>query len=159
MEYRRGEFVVTTDRERLDLDTIHSFLTDCYWARGIPREIVARSIENSLCFGVYDRKKQVGFARVITDYATYAYIGDVFVLDSYRGRGLGKWLMECVMRNPQLQGLRRWSLVTGDAQVCTRNMVSRRWPRRKDTWNFTIPKFMKLSLSAEFLGAEAVSLR
>jgi GNAT superfamily N-acetyltransferase len=115
MEYRRGEFVVTTDRERLDLDTIHSFLTDCYWARGIPREIVARSIENSLCFGVYDRKKQVGFARVITDYATYAYIGDVFVLDSYRGRGLGKWLMECVMRNPQLQGLRRWSLVTGDA--------------------------------------------
>jgi GNAT superfamily N-acetyltransferase len=99
----------------LDLDVIHRFLTDCYWARGIPREVVVRSIENSLCFGVYDNRKQAGFARVITDYATYAYIGDVFVLDSYRGRGLGKWLMECIMRSPQLQRLRRWSLVTGDA--------------------------------------------
>lgn len=114
-EYRRGEFVISTDRERLDLDAIHSFLTDCYWAKGIPRDVVARSIENSLCFGVYDKSKQAGFARLITDYATYAYIGDVFVLDSYRGRGLGKWLMECIMQHPRLQGLRRWSLVTDDA--------------------------------------------
>jgi len=94
---------------------IHGFLTECYWAKGIPREVVARSIENSLCFGMYHDRKQIGFARVISDYATYAYIGDVFVLDSYRGRGLGKWLMECIMKHPRLRGLRRWSLVTGDA--------------------------------------------
>lgn len=94
---------------------IHRFLTDCYWAKGIPREVVARSIENSLCFGVYFEAKQVGFARVISDYATYAYIGDVFVLDSHRGRGLGKWLMQCIMQHPRLQRLRRWGLVTQDA--------------------------------------------
>jgi GNAT superfamily N-acetyltransferase len=114
-EYRKGEFTVSTDRVLLDLDIVHGFLTDCYWAKGIPRDIVARSIENSLCFGVYAEGKQVGFARVISDFATYAYIGDVFVLDSFRGRGLGKWLMECIMQHPRLQGLRRWSLVTRDA--------------------------------------------
>jgi GNAT superfamily N-acetyltransferase len=114
-EYRRGEFVISADRRRLDLIVIHGFLTECYWAKGIPREVVARSIENSLCFGMYHDRKQIGFARVISDYATYAYIGDVFVLDSYRGRGLGKWLMECIMKHPRLRGLRRWSLVTGDA--------------------------------------------
>jgi GNAT superfamily N-acetyltransferase len=114
-EYRRGEFTVSTDRQRIDLDVVHGFLTECYWAKGIPREVVARSIENSLCFGVYAEGKQIGFARVISDFATYAYIGDVFVLESFRGRGLGKWLMECVMQHPRLQGLRRWSLVTSDA--------------------------------------------
>lgn len=114
-DYSKGEFVISTDRDRLDLDVIHGFLTECYWAKGIPREAVARSIENSLCFGVYAKSKQVGFARVISDFATYAYIGDVFILDEYRGRGLGKWLMECIMRHPRLQGLRRWSLVTRDA--------------------------------------------
>jgi N-acetylglutamate synthase-like GNAT family acetyltransferase len=115
-EYHRGEFVISTDPERLDLSVIHGFLTECYWAKGIPREVVARSIENSLCFGVYDNRNQAGFARVISDYATYAYVGDVFVVDSYRGRGLGKWLMECIMQHPRLQRLRRWSLVTEDAQ-------------------------------------------
>jgi GNAT superfamily N-acetyltransferase len=114
-EYRRGEFVVSTDRGRLDLDVVHGFLTGCYWAKGIPRQVVARSIENSLCFGVYSEARQVGFARVISDYATYAYIGDVFVLDGYRGHGLGKWLMECIMRHPRLQDLRRWGLATQDA--------------------------------------------
>jgi N-acetylglutamate synthase-like GNAT family acetyltransferase len=115
-EHRKGKFVVSTDKERIELDIVHGFLTKSYWAQGIPREVVARSIENSLCFGVYGDGKQVGFARVVSDYATYAYIGDVFVLESYRGHGLGKWLIECVMRHPWLQGLRRWSLVTGDAQ-------------------------------------------
>src|SRR5713101_160695 len=114
-EHRQGKFVISTDRDRLDLDIVHGFLTESYWAEGIPREVVIRSIENSLCFGVYGDGKQVGFARVISDYATYAYIGDVFVLESYRRHGLGKWLMECIMRHPWLQGLRRWSLVTGDA--------------------------------------------
>jgi GNAT superfamily N-acetyltransferase len=114
-EYRRNGVVVSSDRARLDLDVIHGFLTGCYWAKGISRELVARSIENALCFGVYEEGKQIGFARVISDYATYAYLGDVFILEGYRGRGLSKWLMECIVQHPQLQGLRRWSLVTGDA--------------------------------------------
>jgi GNAT superfamily N-acetyltransferase len=115
LEYRKGEFTVSTDRELIDPDVVHGFLTECYWAKGIPREVVVRSMENSLCFGVYAERKQIGFARVISDYATYAYIGDVFVLESFRGCGLGKWLMDCVMQHPRLQGLRRWSLVTRDA--------------------------------------------
>ena len=116
MEYRRGEFLISTDRERLDLDVVHGFLTNCYWAKGIPREVVARSIEHSLCFGIYDGGgAQVGFARVISDFATIAYIGDVFVLDTHRGRGLGKWLMECISQHPALQDLRRWILTTRDA--------------------------------------------
>src|SRR5260370_1662041 len=115
-EYRRGEFMVSTDRERLSLDVIHGFLTNCYWAKGIPRGIVARSIEHALCFGVYDGEgAQVGFARVISDFATIAYVADVFVLESHRGHGLGKWLMECITQHPALQGLRRWILTTQDA--------------------------------------------
>ena len=115
IEERRGEFLLSTDPDRLDLDVIHGFLTACYWAKGIPREVVARSIQNALCFGVYRQARQVGFARVISDFATYAYIGDVFVIESFRGLGLGKWMMEAILRHPQLQGLRRWSLVTRDA--------------------------------------------
>lgn len=116
VEQRRGDFLISTDRARLDLDVIHGFLTNCYWAKGIPREVVARSIEHSLCFGIYDGSgEQVGFARVISDFATLAYLGDVFVLESYRGRGLGKWLMQCIMQHPTLQGLRRWILLTRDA--------------------------------------------
>jgi len=115
-ETRRAEFVLSTDPARLDLDVIHNFLTNCYWAKGIPRDVVERSIEHALCFGVYDGEgAQVGFARVISDFATIAYVGDVFVLDTHRGRGLGKWLMECITQHPALQGLRRWILTTRDA--------------------------------------------
>ena len=116
IESRRGEFLISTDRGRLDLDVIHRFLTNCYWAKGIPREVVERSIEHSLCFGVYDESgAQVGFARVVSDFATVAYLGDVFVLESHRGRGLSKWMMECVVQHPALQNLRRWILLTRDA--------------------------------------------
>ncbi|MGA2694899.1 MAG: GNAT family N-acetyltransferase [Terriglobales bacterium] len=108
-------FTLSTDPARLDLEVIHSFLRNCYWAKGIPRETVARSIENSLCFGVYEGSSQVGFARVISDFATYAYIGDVFILESHRGRGLSQWMMECIMSHPKLQNLRRWTLLTLDA--------------------------------------------
>ena len=116
VEYRRGEFLVSTDRERLSLEVVYGFLTNCYWAKGISREIVARSIEHSLCFGIYESVgTQVGFARVVSDFATAAYLGDVFVLESHRGCGLSKWLMECVVQHPALQNLRRWILLTRDA--------------------------------------------
>ena len=116
VEHRRGEFLISTDPARLNLDVIHGFLTTGYWATGIPRDTVARSIEHALCFGIYHGDgAQVGFARVISDFATVAYIGDVFVLDTHRGRGLGKWLMKCITHHPALQGLRRWILTTRDA--------------------------------------------
>ena len=94
---------------------MHGFLAASYWAAGIPREVVRRSIEHSLCFGLYHQDRQVGFARVVTDRATFGYLGDVFVLEAYRGRGLGRWLMEVVHAHPELQGFRRWCLLTLDA--------------------------------------------
>lgn len=116
IERRRDNFIVTTDPARLDVELIHGFLSkSSYWAEGVSREVVARSIETSLCFGVYDGERPVGFARVITDYATFAYIGDVFILESHRGRGLANFLMECIVQHPELQGLRRWMLATRDA--------------------------------------------
>jgi GNAT superfamily N-acetyltransferase len=116
VEYRRNDFLISTDPARLDLDVIHGFLTNCYWAKGIPREVVARSVKHALCFGVYDGSHvQIGFARVISDFATIAYIGDVFVLEKHRGSGLGKWLMQCIIEHPALQNLRRWILTTLDA--------------------------------------------
>ncbi|HEV3307801.1 MAG TPA: GNAT family N-acetyltransferase [Candidatus Sulfotelmatobacter sp.] len=116
LEYRRGEFAISTDRERLSLDVVHDFLTNCYWAKGVPRDVVERSIQGALCFGIYDANGgQVGFARVISDFATIAYVGDVFVLETHRGLGLGKWLMQCITLHPALQNLRRWILTTRDA--------------------------------------------
>jgi GNAT superfamily N-acetyltransferase len=116
VEHRRGAYSISTDPGRIDLDVVYEFLTNCYWAKGIPRDVVARSIEHSLCFGIYHGSEgQVGFARVISDFATIAYLGDVFVLESHRGRELSKWLMECVTQHPALQGLRRWILLTRDA--------------------------------------------
>ncbi len=120
-EWRRGAYRITTDKARLDLETIHGFLKTSYWASGIPAQTVRRSIENSLTFGVFEDDEQVGFARVVTDYATFAYLADVFVLEPHRGRGLGKWLMEAVFSHPELQGLRRWLLATGDAHGLYRN--------------------------------------
>jgi GNAT superfamily N-acetyltransferase len=113
--WERGEYTISTERNRLDVDVIHGFLVHSYWAAGIPRAMVERSIEHSLPFGVYHGTRQVGFARVITDYTTFAYIGDVFIIEEYRGRGLSRWLMEVVVQHPELQGLRRWLLFTRDA--------------------------------------------
>lgn len=120
ISWQRGEIEVSTDPAKLDLDVVHNFLTNCYWARGIPLATVKRSIQHSLCFGVYKSSRQVGFARVITDYATFAYLADVFVLEAHRGEGLSKWLMECIVGHPELQGLRRWALVTRDAEALYR---------------------------------------
>lgn len=115
-EKHKDNFKVSTDAERLDIDGIHSFLTRSYWARGIPKDLVRRAIENSLGFGLFDADKQIGFARVITDYARFAYILDVFVLEEYRGRGLGIWLMQCVMDYLASFGLFKIMLGTNDAQ-------------------------------------------
>jgi GNAT superfamily N-acetyltransferase len=111
-----NEYEISIDYKRLDLVMIHDFLANqSYWAKGIPLEVVKRSIENSLCFGVYHRGKQVGFARVVTDYATIAYIGDVFVTGPHRGKGMGKRLVKTIIDHPELKGLRLWLLGTRDA--------------------------------------------
>jgi GNAT superfamily N-acetyltransferase len=115
LEWWREAYLVTTDKARLDLSLVHSFLKTSYWAGGIPAEVVRRSVENSLTFGLFRDDEQVGFARVVTDYATFAYLADVFVLEPHRGQGLGKWMMEVVFSHPELQGLRRWMLATRDA--------------------------------------------
>jgi GNAT superfamily N-acetyltransferase len=112
----RDEYEITTDKQRLDPERIHEFLANrSYWARGIPLEVVKRSIENSLCFGVYHRGGQVGFARVITDFATFAYLADVFIEQPHRGTGLGKWLVATILDHPGLAGLRTILLGTQDA--------------------------------------------
>jgi GNAT superfamily N-acetyltransferase len=116
LETTCGAFVVSTDPSRLDVDEIHRFLAGSYWAAGIPRGIVERSIAGSLCFGLYEGTQQVGFARVITDRATYAYLADVYVEEAYRGKGLGEWLLQVILAHPDLQSLRRFALVTRDAQ-------------------------------------------
>lgn len=116
LTHYRDEFSISTDKGKLDIDSIHEFLsTKAYWCLNIPKSTVERAIQNSLCFGVYKNGKQVGFARVISDFSTIAYLGDVYILDDYRGQGLSKWLMETIMTHHQLQGLRRWILLTGDA--------------------------------------------
>ena len=115
MDFTKDGFVISTEKEKMDIDLIHSFLTRTYWAEGISKEIIRRSIEGSLCFGVFENHKQVGFARTITDKATFAYLADVFIIEEYRGLGLSKWLMEVIMSYPDLQGLRRLMLATRDA--------------------------------------------
>ena len=106
---------IDTNRDKLDIDVIWQFLRDAYWCRGISAQVIERSIRHSQCFGVYHRGKQVGFGRVVTDYATFGYIADVFVLPEHRGRGLSKALMESILTHPELQGFRRWQLGTRDA--------------------------------------------
>lgn len=115
MEWHKDGFLISTDPARIDIEAVHDFLTNSYWAAGVPIDVVRRSIEHAMCFGIYKDDKQAGFARVITDYATFAYIGDVFVLDEHRGLGLSKWLMRVILGHPDLRGFRVWVLVTRDA--------------------------------------------
>ena len=112
---QQAEYEISTDPVRLDVTAIHAYLMRSYWSPGIPRSVVEGAIENSLCFGMYCRGEQVGFARVITDKATFAYLADVFVLEAHRGRGLSKWLMQVIKAHEDLQGLRRFMLATRDA--------------------------------------------
>jgi len=111
-----NDFEISTDKKRLDVTTIHGFLSnESYWAKGIPMGVVKKAIKNSFCFGIYMEGKQVGFARVITDFATTAYVGDVFILEPFRGKGLGKHLVKTIVEHPKLNGLRLWFLGTKDA--------------------------------------------
>lgn len=115
MEWTKDDFIITTDKSLIDVNYVHWFLTSSYWAEGIPIETVQRSIDGSLCFSVVYLNHQIGFARVITDEATFAYLADVFIDQNFRGKGLSKWLMEVIMSYPGLQGLRRFMLATRDA--------------------------------------------
>jgi GNAT superfamily N-acetyltransferase len=116
MQSITDDYSISTDKAALDLPFIHHFLsTEAYWSLNIPMDIVKRSVEHSLCFGVYLGTQQVGFARIISDYATIAYLGDVFIVPAHRGKGLSKRLIAGIMSHPDLQGLRRWILLTGDA--------------------------------------------
>ena len=116
-EWRRGEWVISDDPARLDLAAVHAFIAGSYWAANIPRSTFERAVRHSLCFGLYRGAPQAGFARVVTDRATFGYLCDVFVDPAHRGAGLGKWLVACVLEHPDLQGLRRLSLMTRDAHA------------------------------------------
>ena len=115
MTIAKDQFTITTEKEKFDIEFIHSFLTRSYWAEGISKELIKRSVDGALCFGLFENDKQIGFARMITDKATFAYLADVFIIEGYRGRSLSKWLMEVIMAHPSLQGLRRMMLATKDA--------------------------------------------
>jgi GNAT superfamily N-acetyltransferase len=115
-EVVKDNYFISTNKEKLDIDTIYNYIAfESYWAQGIPKTIVEKSIEGSLCFGLYKNNEQIGFARLVTDKATFAYLADVFVLPEYRGKGLSKWLMQTIHAHPELQTLRRWMLATRDA--------------------------------------------
>lgn len=115
MKWTKGEYTVTDDQKEMDIPMIHEFLSSSYWAKGIDKETVVRSMSHSICLGLFHQGIQFGFGRVITDQATFAYLADVFVLPKYRGMGLGKWLVGCFLEHEQLQGLRQWLLKTADA--------------------------------------------
>lgn len=135
-EYYRDNVSISTDKSRLDVGLVHEFLSECsYWAQGRPLDIAQKSIEHSLCFGMYDGDQQVGFARVVTDYATFGWLCDVFILESHRGRGLGKWMIECVVAYPDCRVLRTfcWRLAT--LTNCTASMADLRvWRSRRNGW-------------------------
>ena len=118
MEWQQDEFTISTNRKRLQIDVIHRYLSEeSYWAQNRTREQTETAIENSLPFGVYKGENQIGFARVVTDFATFAYLGDVFILEDFRGQGLSKWLMQVIINHSDLQGFRRWILATKDAHT------------------------------------------
>ena len=148
--WQRGEYTISTDNELLDVRVVHDFVSNqSYWGQGRKLEVVQRALDHSLNFGIYKDKQQIGFGRVVTDYATFAWIADVFVLSEFRGQGLSKWLMEVMVAHPQLQGFRRWVLATKDAH----NLYSRfgfiplhrpeRWMERPDPTMQESPDYWK----------------
>jgi GNAT superfamily N-acetyltransferase len=115
MNWTKDIFTISDEPERLQLEVIVEYLARAYWSNQRPRAVIEKSLKHSLCFGVYENQTQIGFARVVTDHATFAYLADVFILESHQGHGLGKWLVQTVLEHPDLQGLRRWILATRDA--------------------------------------------
>ena len=146
-QWERGEYTISTDKSRLDIELIHGYLNGSYWAAGRSIDTVRRSIENSVAFGVYKGERQVGFARVITDYATFGWVADVFILEEFQGQGLGTWLTEIIIAHPELQGFRRWVLATKDAHELYRkvgfNELYRpeRWMERHDPTTAESPDY------------------
>jgi GNAT superfamily N-acetyltransferase len=114
-EWRKGEYLISTDKSKIDVEVVHNFLSQSYWAENIPKNVVRKSIDNSLCFAIYHEDKLSGFARVISDFATFAYLADVFIVPEERGKGLSKWLMQVIVDHHDLQGLRRFTLATRGA--------------------------------------------
>jgi GNAT superfamily N-acetyltransferase len=150
MKRRKGEFSIDTSKKKLDIGLIHSYLSErSYWATGRSRTTIERSIRNSLAFGIYHADQQIGFARVITDYATFAWIADVFILEEFRGKGLSKWLMEVMLSHPRLQKFRRWVLATKDAHELYRRFgftelqKPERWMERRDPQTEESPDYWK----------------
>jgi GNAT superfamily N-acetyltransferase len=153
-EWQRGKYTISTDNNRLDIHTIHDFVANqSYWARGRSIETMQRALDNSLNFGLYKQNLQIGFARVVTDYATFAWIADVFVLPDYRGRGFSKWLMEVILSHPELQAFRRWVLATKDAHTLYARFGfiplhrPERWMERPDPNMQESPDYWKDDLS------------
>ena len=135
MQWQRQNFIISTDKTRLDLGFIHGYLCNqSYWAQGRSLEIVERSIKNSLCFGLFEGDQEIGFARVVSDLATFAWLCDVFVARSHRGQGLGKWLVECVVDHPDLQKVKYVMLATRDAHELYRQYGNFERPRALDKW-------------------------
>ncbi|MGH9873536.1 MAG: GNAT family N-acetyltransferase [Pyrinomonadaceae bacterium] len=152
--WERGDYLISTDRSRLDVELIHEFISKTsYWGQGRSLEVVQRSLDNSLNFGLYKNTEQLGFARVVTDYATFAWIADVFVLPEHRGQGLSKWLMEVMLSHPRLQGFRRWVLATKDAHSLYERYGfiplhrPERWMERPDPNMQESPDYWKNDLS------------
>lgn len=150
VEHQRDGYVLSTDKTKLNIGLIHDFLSNAsYWARGRPLLVIQKSIEHSLCFGVYAGAQQVGFARVVTDYATFAWLCDVFILESHRGLGLGKWLVECIVAHPELLGLRSLLLATRDAHGLYLRYggfrgleAAERWMIRRNAWCFRPERYL-----------------
>lgn len=139
LEWRRGDYTISTNNEHLDLAIIHNFIsTQSYWGRGRRADTVKRALDHSLNFGVFNNNQQIGFARVVTDFATFAWVADVFIIEEHRRKGLAKWLMESILSHPELQGFRRWVLATKDAHELYRRFGFKelkrpeRWMERPD---------------------------
>ena len=142
-DLKREGYSISTDPGKLELKFIHDYLYKSYWSEEIPVDIVEKSIRGSLCFGVYQGSRQVGFARMITDKATFAYLADVFIDEAHRGKGLSKWLMETIMSHPELQGLRRILLATRDAHTLYHQFGFRPLDRPESIMQFHVPGIYK----------------
>ena len=149
MQWKQDNYRISTEKRELNIDLIHQYLSHSYWAEGIKKDLIIKSISGSLCFGLYDKSRQIGFARVVTDKATFAHLMDVFVIDGYQAKGLGKWLLQCICECDDLQGLRRFTLGTHDAHGFYEQFGFRRISSSE--------KGMEIVVKSPYLEAEAAS--